>query len=182
MYDTYDEVVRYKAYQFPDNMNFDAGMVKVNSKGTKDINTGFQPANLHIRGAQQLINKETVRTFHKNDDGTEGDTTHGRSKGYATLDKDGNVIDQQSIGTASNSHSTNGHRSLASDQDIINTVYVDREGNEIGRFAAKITGADSSGFTVDVNTKYTDNSNVETDEVFLYRAWGFSYYEFDIGY
>lgn len=179
-YSSYDEIVRYKAYQFPDNMEFDAGMVKVSSEGGKDIDTGFQPANIHVRAGQQISSKNIDTQFEDND--PEEDNTLGRSKGYATLDSDGNVIDQQSIGTASSSDSTNAHRSIASDNYVLNTAYVGQDGNlldstEPSRLRAYVTGADSTGFSLQVDDKWSG-----TDEVFLYRAWGFSYYDFDIGY
>ncbi|MFB6158583.1 MAG: hypothetical protein ABEJ95_02870 [Candidatus Nanohalobium sp.] len=168
-YSNYDEIVRYKAYQFPDNMEFDAGMVKISSEGSFDVNLGFQPANLHVRSGQQISGKDVNKRYWR--------SSMGRSKGYATLDENGNVISQQSIGTASSSDSTNAHRSIASDNYILNTVYVDQNANVKGRLRAKITGADGSGFTMQVDDKWSG-----TDEVFLYRAWGFSYYDFDIGY
>jgi len=90
----------------------------------------------------------------------------GRSKGYATLDQTGNVIDQQSIGTASSSDSTNAHRSIASDNYVLNTAYVGQDGNLFGRLRASITGADTTGFNMQVDDKWS-----QTDEVFLYRAW-----------
>lgn len=179
-YSSYDEIIRYKAYQFPDNMEFDAGMVKISSEGTEDVSTGFQPANIHVRAGQQISSKNMDTQFEDND--PEEDNTLGRSKGYATLDSSGAVIDQQSIGTASSSDSTNAHRSIASDNYILNTAYVGQDGNlldsgEPSRLRAKISGADSNGFTVQVDDKWSG-----TDDVFLYRAWGFSYYDFDIGY
>jgi len=179
-YASYDEIIRYKAYQFPDNMKFDVGMVKIDSEGSRSIETGFQPANLHIRAGQQISGKNIDTQFGDNDPDT--DNTLGRSKGYATLDEDGNVIDQQSIGTASSSDSTNAHRSIASDQYILNSAYVGQDGNlldssEPSRLRAKVTGADNNGFNLQVDDKWSG-----TDEVFLYRAWGFSYYDFKIGY
>jgi len=174
-YGQYNEIVRYKAYQFPDNMEFEAGMVKVSSTGSIDVNTGFSPANIHIRAGQQINGKNVERSFDPND--PEPDNTLGRSKGYATLDNVGNVIDQQSIGTASSSDSTNAHRSIASDNYVLNTAYVGQDGNLFGRLRASITGADSTGFNVQVDDKWS-----QTDEVFLYRAWSESYYDFDIGY
>lgn len=179
-YGQFDEIVRYKAYQFPDNMEFDAGMKKVDSTGSDSVSTGFQPANIHIRAGQQISSKNIDTQFEDND--PEGDNTLGRSKGYATMDSDGNVIDQQSIGTASSSDSTNAHRSIASDEYILNTAYVGQDGNlldssEPSRLRAKITGADPSGFDIQVDDKWSG-----TDDIFLYRAWGFSYYDFQIGY
>ena len=173
-YSDYDEIVRYKAYQFPDNMEFDAGMKEISSEGKLDVNLGFQPANLHIRAGQQISNKNTnTRHFRE---------PAGRSKGYATIDEDGNIIDQQSIGTASSSDSTNAHRSIASNEYVLNSVYLDQDANlvdssEPSRLRAKVTGADSSGFSMQVDNKWSG-----TDEVFLYRAWGQSYYEYDVGY
>jgi hypothetical protein len=174
-YGQYDEIVRYKAYQFPDNMEFEAGMVKISSTGSIDVNTGFSPANIHIRAGQQINGKNVERSFQPND--PEPDNTLGRSKGYATLDQTGNVIDQQSIGTASSSDSTNAHRSIASDNYVLNTAYVGQDGNLFGRLRASITGADTTGFNMQVDDKWS-----QTDEVFLYRAWSESYYDFDIGY
>lgn len=174
-YSSFDEVIRYKAYQFPDNMPFEAGMVKINSTGDLDVDTGFQPANIHVRASQQIDSKNTDTQFGDND--PEQDNTLGRSKGYATLDEDGTVIDQQSIGTASSSDSTNAHRSIASDNYVLNTAYVGQDADLFGRLRAKITNADSSGFRMEVDDKWS-----QTDEVFLYRAWGFSYYNFQIGY
>lgn len=174
-YGQYDEIIRYKAYQFPDNMGFDAGMVKIDSTGSKNINTDFQPANIHIRAGQQIEGKNIDTQFENND--PEEDNTLGRSKGYATLNEDGNVIDQQSIGTASSSDSTNAHRSIASDNYVLNTAYVGQDGDLFGRLRAKITGADDTGFGMQVDDKWS-----YTDDVFLYRAWGFSYYDFKIGY
>lgn len=168
-YGNYDEIVRYKAYQFPDNMAFDAGMAKISSEGDVNVNLGFQPANLHIRAGQQISSKNS-NTRHFRD-------PMGRSKGYATIDEDGNIIDQQSIGTASSSDSTNAHRSLASDQHVLNTVYVDQNANVQGRLEGRISNTDSNGFTMDVETK-----TYGSDEIFLYRAWGQSYYEYDVGY
>lgn len=174
-YGQYDEIVRYKAYQFPDNMEFEAGMVKISSTGSKNVDTGFQPANIHIRASQRINGKNVERSFDPND--PDDDNTIGRSKGYATLNSSGSVIDQQSIGTASSSDSTNAHRSIASDQYVLNTAYVGQDGNLFGRLRAKVTGAGSNSFSIQVDDKWSG-----TDEVFLYRAWGFSYYEFDIGY
>lgn len=174
-YGQYDEIVRYKAYQFPDNMEFDAGMVKVTSTGSIDVNTGFSPANIHIRAGQQINGKNVERSFDPND--PEQDNTLGRSKGYATLDSDGTLIDQQSIGTASSSDSTNAHRSIASNNYVLNTAYVGQDGNLFGRLRARVTGADSTGFNLQVDDKWS-----QTDEVFLYRAWSESYYDFKIGY
>jgi hypothetical protein len=180
-YDQYDEIVRYKAYQFPDNMEFGAGMVKISSEGSLDADSlGFQPANIHIRAGQQINGKNVDKQFTDNDPDT--DNTLGRSKGYVTLDEDGSVIDQQSIGTASSSDSTNAHRSIASDQYVLNSAYVGQDGNlldssEPSRLRARVTGADSQGFNMQVDDKWSG-----TDEVFLYRAWGFSYYDFKIGY
>lgn len=174
-YGQYDEIVRYKAYQFPDNMEFEAGMVKISSTGSKNVDTGFQPANIHIRAAQRINGKNVERSFDPND--PEDDNTIGRSKGYATLNSSGSVIDQQSIGTASSSDSTNAHRSIASDEYVLNTAYVGQDGDLFGRLRAKITGADSNSFSIQVDDKWSG-----TDEVFLYRAWGFSYYEFNIGH
>lgn len=174
-YSQFDEIVRYKAYQFPDNMEFDAGMVKISSTGSGSVNTGFQPANIHIRAGQQISSKNIDTQFGDND--PEEDNTLGRSKGYVTLDSSGSVIDQQSIGTASSSDSTNAHRSIASDQYVLNTAYVGQDGNLFDRLRARVTGADSSGFDYQVDNKWS-----QTDDVFLYRAWGFSYYDFQIGY
>lgn len=168
-YSHYNEIVRYKAYQFPDNMKFEAGMAKISSTGQIDVSTGFQPANLHIRAGQQISSKNSVNEYWR--------SPMGRSKGYATLDEDGNLVDQQSIGTASSSDSTNAHRSIASDEYILNTVYVDQDANVKGRLRGKITGADSNSFSMQVDDKWSG-----TDEVFLYRAFGFSYYDFKIGY
>ena len=169
---SYDEIVRYKAYQFPDNMEFDAGMVEIDSSnsGSVDVNSlGFQPANLHIRAGQQISSKNSVNSYWR--------APAGRSKGYATLDESGNVIDQQSIGTASSSDSTNAHRSLASDQHVLNTVYVDQNADVQGRLEGAISGADSDGFTMNI-----EKNTYGSDEIFLYRAWGSSYYEYDVGY
>lgn len=174
-YNQFDEIVRYKAYQFPDNMEFDAGMVKISSSGGGSVNTGFQPANIHIRAGQQISSKNIDTQF--DDNNPEEDNTLGRSKGYVTLDSSGSVIDQQSIGTASSSDSTNAHRSIASDQYVLNTAYVGQDGNLFGRLRARVTGADSTGFDYQVDDKWS-----QTDDVFLYRAWGFSYYDFQIGY
>jgi hypothetical protein len=171
----FDEIVRYKAYRFPDNMEFDAGMVKIKSRGSRDISTSFRPANLHIRAAQQITSKNSDTQFDDND--PESDNTLGRSKGYATLDSAGSVVNQQSIGTASSSDSTNAHRSIASDDYILNTAYVGQDGNLFGRLRAKVTGSDSAGFSLQVDDKWSG-----TDDIFLYRAWGFSFYDFEIGY
>jgi hypothetical protein len=169
-YSHYDEIIRYKAYQFPDNLDFDAGMVRITSSGSIDVNSlGFQPANLHIRAAQQVSDTDLDQRYWRG--------PAGRSKGYATLDENGNVIDQQSIGTASSSDSTNAHRSLATDQHVLNTVYVDQNANVQGRLEGRITGADSNGFTMDIQEK-----SYSSDEIFLYRAWGQSYYNFTIGH
>jgi len=168
-YGSYDEIVRYKAYQFPDNMEFDAGMKEINSEGDVNVNLGFQPANLHIRAGQQISSKNSNDRHYRE--------PMGRSKGYATIDEYGSIIDQQSIGTASSSDSTNAHRSLASDQHVLNTVYVDQNANVQGRLEGRISNADSNGFTMDVETK-----TYGSDEIFLYRAWGQSYYEYDVGY
>ena len=171
----FDEIIRYKAYQFPDNMKFEAGLVEIDSEGSKRVNTGFSPANIHIRAGQQISSKNIDTQFGDND--PEEDNTLGRSKGYVTLDESGSVIDQQSIGTASSSDSTNAHRSIASDQYVLNTAYVGQDGNLFGRLRARVTGADSNGFDMQVDDKWSG-----TDDIFLYRAWGFSYYDFKIGY
>jgi hypothetical protein len=190
----FDEIVRYKAYNFPDNMEFDAGMVKIESEGELNVSTGFRPANLHIRAAQQITSKNTDRQFGDNE--PDKDNTLGRSKGYATLDRDGNVVNQQSIGTASSSHSTDAHRSLASDDFILNTAYVGQDANQdssgniqppYGRLKAKVTGSSSNNFSMNVTQKwdgYQDQNGLSSNgnEVFLYRAWGFSFYDFQIGY
>ena len=168
----YDEIVRYKAYQFPDNMEFEAGMKRIGSSETGSIEVdglGFQPVNLHIRTGQQITSQDSVNSYWRD--------PAGRSKGYATLDEDGNVIDQQSIGTASSSDSTNAHRSLASDEHVLNTVYVNQNANVLGRLEGKISGADGNGFSMNVET-----NSYNSDEMFLYRAWGSSYYEYDVGY
>lgn len=174
-YGQFDEIIRYKAYQFPDNMGFDAGMVKVDGTGSYSIGTGFKPANIHIRAGQQISSKNIDTQFEDNN--PEEDNTLGRSKGYATLDSSGGVIDQQSIGTASSSDSTNAHRSIASDQYVLNTAYVGQDGDLFGRLRARVTGADSNGFDMQVDDKWSG-----TDDVFLYRAWGFSYYDYEVGY
>ena len=172
---SYNEIIGYKAYQFPDNMNFDAGMTKITSEGSLNVNgLGFRPANLHFRAGQQISSSNSVNSYWR--------APAGRSKGYTTLDQDGNVIDQQSIGTASSSDSTNAHRSIASDEYVINTVYVDQNGNlvnggEPSRLEAKVTGANDDGFTLQVDNKWS-----ASDEMILWRAWGFSWYNFDIGY
>ncbi len=171
----FNEIVRYKAYRFPDNMEFDAGMVKIESEGVQDVSTGFRPANLHIRAAQQVTGKNSDTQFEDNN--PESDNTLGRSKGYATLDDTGSVVNQQSIGTASSSDSTNAHRSIASDDYVLNTAYVGQDGNLFGRLRAKASGSDSTGFSVQVEDKWSG-----TDDIFLYRAWGFSFYDFEIGY
>ena len=168
----FNEVIRYKAYQFPDNMPFDVGMVEVGSSETGNIDVsglGFQPANLHIRSGQQIKSRNSVNDYWRD--------PAGRSKGYATLDEDGNVIDQQSIGTASSSDSTNAHRSLASDDHILNTVYVDQDANVYGRLEGRISGAYSDGFNMNI-----EENTYGSSEIFLYRAWGSSYYEYDVGY
>lgn len=175
-YNEFDEIIRYKAYQFPDNMEFNAGMVKVDSEGKDYVETGFKPANIHIRAAQQIGEKNIDRQFEDNDP-DEIKNTLGRSKGYATMNNMGNVIDQQSIGTASSSHSTDAHRSIASDEYVLNTAYVGQDGDLFGRLRAKISSANSTGFEYNVDDKWS-----ETDDVFLYRAWGFSFYEYDVGY
>ena len=173
-YSDYNEIIRYKAYQFPDNMDFAAGMKQITSEGGINVNLGFQPANLHIRAGQQIATKNSNQKHFR--------APAGRSKGYVTLDQSGDVIDQQSIGTASSSDSTNAHRSIASDEYVLNSVYLDQNANlvdssEPSRLRAKVTGADSSGFSMQVDDKWSG-----TDEVFLYRAWGQSYYEYDVGY
>ena len=174
-YSQFDEIVRYKAYQFPDNMKFEAGLVEIDSAGSKRVSTGFSPANIHVRAGQQISSKNIDTQFEDND--PEEDNTLGRSKGYSVLDRDGNVVNQQSIGTASSSDSTNAHRSIASDQYVLNTAYVGQDGDLFGRLRARVTGADSNGFDMQVDDKWGG-----TDDIFLYRAWGFSYYDSEIGY
>jgi len=177
-YNEYDEIVRYKAYQFPDNMEFDAGMAKVNDEGPMDVKTDFRPANVHIRAGMQINEKNIQKDFDPNDPSN----ALGRSKGYATFNESGAVLDQQSIGTATSSENTDAHRSLASDDYVLNLAYVDTNADlldesEPSRLEVKATGADDNGFNLQVDNKWS-----QTDEVFLYRAWGFSYYDYQVGY
>ena len=182
----FNEIVRYKAYQFPDNMEFDAGLIKITGEGTKPVTTkdvdgnSFEPANLHFRAGQRISGKNINRDFTSND--PDSDNTLGRSKGYATISSNGQ-INQQAIGTASSSDSTNAHKSLATDDYVINTAYVGQNGNlispsgDVSRLRAKVSSTSGTGFSLNIEEKWG-----ETDEVILYRAWGKSFYQYDVGY
>lgn len=162
----FNEVIMYRAYRFPDSMEYGAGLAQVQSNGQKDISTGFNPRYLNIRTGQ------TINSFNSNEN--RGGNYFGLSDGYATLDS-GTVQEQYSVGYGTNSHSTNSHRAYSSSNYIINNLYVGQGSTVDGRTRASLAAGNSNGFSLQVDNSYQN-------EVFMYRAFGQGPYNVDIGH
>lgn len=161
----FNEIVTYRAYRFPDSMDYDAGLAQIQSTGQKDVDTGFNPRYLNIRTGQ------TIDSFNSNEN--RGGNYFGLSDGYATLDS-GSIQEQLSLGYGTNSHSTNNHRAYSSSNYIINNLYVGQGGTVDGRTRASVEAGSSNGFSLNVDNSYQN-------EVFMYRAFGDGAYNVDIG-
>jgi hypothetical protein len=163
----FSEVITYRAYRFPDSIEYDAGLKQIQSTGQKDVtDPGFTPKYLNIRTGQ------TIDSFNSNEN--RGGNYFGISEGYATLTS-GTVNEQLSLGYGTNSHSTNNHRAYSTSNYIINNLYVGQGSTVDGRTRASLEAGTSNGFSLNVDNSYQN-------EVFMYRAFGEGAYSVDIGH
>jgi hypothetical protein len=163
---TYDfnEIISYRAYDFSDESEFEVGFKEITGTGSFDVNTGFQPTYIETITSQELggTDVETSANFH------------GQSRGSAVINPDGTPDEQFSISMAAHSGSTDAHRSLATSGYVIDSPYDD-DGSVNGRLKASVSGADSTGFSLQVDS-------YSQDEVVLYKALKLPNANTDIGY
>lgn len=166
-YNQYNEVVTYRAYRFPNDIEYDAGLEQITSTGQKDVTgLGFEPYYLSFRNGH-LIDGYNLNKY------LDGNYI-GRSSGYATIDSGGN-INQLSIGYGTNSHSTNAHKAYSSDTRVIRNIYSGQDGSNDGSTTASLQDSLSDGFRLNVGNNYKD-------EVFMYRAFESGTYNVEIGH
>lgn len=166
-YNQWDDLVMYRAYNIPSDIEYDAGLDKVSSTGQKDVDDlGFEPYYLKIRNAQLLQSYNT--------NVNKGGNYIGRSQGYGLIKSDGSV-EQYSIGYGANSHSTNAHHSYSSDVNIIRNKYSGQNGADDGSTKASLESGLSNGFRLNVGSN-------QHNEVFMYRAFGPGNYQVELGH
>lgn len=160
----FNEIISYRAYDFSDESEFEVGFKEITGTGSFDVNTGFQPTYIETITSQELsgTDVETSANFH------------GQSRGSAVINPDGTPDEQFSISMAAHSGSTNAHRSLATSGYLIDSPYDD-DGSVNGRLKASVSGADSTGFSFQVDS-------YSQDEVVLYKALKLPNADTDIGY
>jgi len=166
-YNQWDEVVIYRAYNFPSDVEYDAGLEKITSTGQKDVTEpGFEPYYIDIR------NGHLIDEYNMNEN--QGGDYFGKSDGYGVIKDDGST-EQYSLGFGTNSHSTNAHNSYSSDSRIIRNIYSGEGGSNNGQTTASLESGLSNGFRLSVNNNYRN-------EVFMYRAFEGGNYQVDIGH
>lgn len=151
------EIILYRAFELPDDIEVDIGVKKITDSGKTSINDiGFKASNIDVVSYQHVseLNQEYNPSPNQGNE-----NANGYSEGWIS----GSVNSIESISVGRTSDSQDAHRTRSSLTYLINNVYVDNDGDIVGEQQIKPLELTEQGLEIDVE-KY------HTDELILYQA------------
>ena len=151
------EIILYRAFDLPDDIEVEIGVKKIDSSGETSIDDiGFRASNIDLVSYQHV---SEINTEYKPGSNVGDKNANGFSEGWIS----GSISSTMSISVGRTSDSQDAHRTRSSLRYILNNIYVDNDGDKIGEQLIEPKEITDSGLKLNVD-KY------HTDEMILYQA------------